>query len=169
MGQGASFPGMPPKKDDKKKEKKKWEPPKPTRVGRKKKKQSGPESAYKLPKVLPTTKCRLRLLRLERIKDFLLMEQEFLQNQESLRPREEKEAEEKNQLDDVRGTPMAVGSLEEMIDDNHAIVSSSVGPEFYVGIASFVDRDQIEPGCTVLLHNKVMSVVGLSMTMWTQW
>ena len=56
---------------------------------------------------------------------------------------------------------MAVGTLEEMIDDNHAIVSSSVGPEFYVGIASFVDRDQIEPGSTVLLHNKVMSVVGL--------
>jgi hypothetical protein len=29
--------------------------------------------------VMPTTKCRLRLLKLERIKDFLLMEEEFIQ------------------------------------------------------------------------------------------
>jgi hypothetical protein len=50
---------------------------------------------------------------------------------------------------------MSVGTLEEMIDDNHAIVSSPMGPEFYVNILSFVDKDSIEPGCTVLLHNKV--------------
>jgi len=56
---------------------------------------------------------------------------------------------------------MAVGTLEEIIDDNHAIVSSSVGPEFYVSIMSFVDKDQLEPGCSILLHNKVLSVVGL--------
>lgn len=50
---------------------------------------------------------------------------------------------------------MGVGSLEEIIDDNHAIVSSSVGPEYYVTIMSFVDRDQLEPGSSILLHNKV--------------
>lgn len=38
---------------------------------------------------------------------------------------------------------------------SHAIVSSSVGPEYYVGILSFVDKTQLEPGCSVLLHNKV--------------
>merc|ERR1712178_557257 len=43
----------------------------------------------------------------------------------------------------------------------HAIVSSSVGPEFYVSIMSFVDKDQIEPGCTVLTHNKTLAIVGL--------
>lgn len=52
---------------------------------------------------------------------------------------------------------MSVGTLEEIIDDNHAIVSASVGPQFYVSIMSFVDKDQIEPGCTVLLHHKVRS------------
>ena len=50
---------------------------------------------------------------------------------------------------------MAVGTLEEIIDDNHAIVSNSVGSEYYVNILSFVDKDLIEPGCTVLLNNKV--------------
>merc|ERR1711988_1385055 len=68
---------------------------------------------------------------------------------------------ERNKLDELRGTPMGVGTLEEMIDDNHCIVSSSVGPEFYVNILSFVDKDLIEPGCTVLTHNKSLSVVGL--------
>jgi len=49
-----------------------------------------------------------------------------------------------------------------MIDDNHAIVSSAGGgPEHYVNILSFVDPDQLEPGVTVLLHHKTMSVVGI--------
>jgi len=56
---------------------------------------------------------------------------------------------------------MSVGNLEEMIDDSHAIVSSSVGPEYYVTIMSFVDRDLLEPGCSVLMHNKALSVVGI--------
>ena len=51
---------------------------------------------------------------------------------------------------------MAVGTLEEIIDDNHAIVSTSVGSEYYVNMLSFVDKDLIEPGCTVLLNNKVL-------------
>merc|ERR1719245_2963866 len=54
-----------------------------------------------------------------------------------------------------------IGKLEEMIDENHAIVSASVGQEYYVSILSFVDKDLLEPHSTVLLHNKVMSVVGI--------
>ncbi len=54
---------------------------------------------------------------------------------------------------------MAVGTLEEIIDDNHAIVSTSVGSEYYVNMLSFVDKDLIEPGCTVLLNNKVCSLI----------
>lgn len=50
---------------------------------------------------------------------------------------------------------MHVGTLEEIIDDEHAIVSTPNGPEYYVSIMSFVDKDVIEPGCAVLLHHKV--------------
>ena len=70
--------------------KKKYEPPVPTRIGKKKKRTKGPEAANKLPQVLPHTRCRLKLLRQERIKDYLLMEEEFIRNQEQLRPQEEK-------------------------------------------------------------------------------
>lgn len=71
-------------------------------------------------------------------------------------------------MDDLRGSPLSVGTLEEMIDDNHAIVSSSVGPEYYVNVLSFVNQDLLEPGSSVLLHNKVgtslrdLSLLGVS-------
>ena len=79
---------------------------------------------------------------------------------------------------------MSVGTLEEIIDDTHAIVSTSVGSEHYVSILSFVDKDQVgeqvviydfineintlfpfitklEPGCSVLLNHKVHAIVGV--------
>ncbi|XP_067009863.1 26S proteasome regulatory subunit 4 [Anabrus simplex] len=149
-------------KRDEKSTKKKYEPPIPTRVGKKKRKRiRGPDAAMKLPQVTPHTRCRLKLLRLERIKDYLLMEEEFIKNQERLKPQEEKIEEERSRVDDLRGTPMSVGILEEIIDDNHAIVSTSVGSEHYVSILSFVDKDQLEPGSSVLLNHKVHAVVGV--------
>jgi 26S proteasome regulatory subunit T2 len=155
--------GNQPKKDQKDQAaKKKWEPPLPTRVGKKKKR--GPAAASKLPAVYPTTRCRLKLLKQERIKDFMLMEEEFIQNQERLKPeaaREEKNEEDRTRVDDLRGTPMAVGTLEEIIDDDHAIISTASGPEFYVSIMSFVDKDRLEPSCSVLLHHKTQAVVGV--------
>jgi len=36
---------------------------------------------------------------------------------------------------------MAVGTMEEIIDDDHAIISTASGPEFYVSIMSFVDKE----------------------------
>ena len=59
------------------------------------------------------------------------------------------------QLDDLRGTSMSVGNMEEIIIDNHTIVSTSGGSEHYVFILSFVEKDQLEPGCSVLLNHKV--------------
>lgn len=55
----------------------------------------GPEAATKLPQVTPHTRCRLKLLKMERIKDYLLMEEEFIRNQERLKPQEERNEEER--------------------------------------------------------------------------
>lgn len=93
------------------------------------------------------------------------MEQEFIRHQESLKPTaedldeeddnvSEEEAtysrvedvfphlskEERRKIEQLRGTPMLIGTLEEFIDEDHAIVSS-IGPEYYVNILSFVDKD----------------------------
>lgn len=89
------------------------------------------------------------------------MEEEFIRNQERLKPQDQRDEEERVKVDELRGRPMAVGSLEEVIDDNHAIVSTSMGSEHYVSMMSFVDKDLIEPNCTVLLHHKVHAVIGV--------
>ena len=160
--QSRGGPGGDASEQDKKDKKaKKYEQPAPTRVGRKKKKKSGPAQSLRLPTVVPATKCKLRLLKLERVKDYLLMEEEFVLRQEQVRPQEESAQVERSKVDDIRGSPMGVASLEEMIDDNHAIIASSVGPEYYVNIMSFVDKDQLEPGCSLLTHHKTNSIVGL--------
>ncbi|KRY68884.1 26S protease regulatory subunit 4 [Trichinella pseudospiralis] len=148
------------KKDDKDK-KRRYEPPIPTRVGKKKRRARGPDAAVKLPHITPHARCRLKLLKAERIKDYLLLEEEFLKNIQVAKPQEERQEEERGKVDDLRGSPMAVGTLEEVIDDTHAIVSTSVGSEHYVTILSFVDKDQLEPGCTVLLNHKTHSVIGV--------
>merc|ERR1719327_1175726 len=96
--------GMPPggggqgqqggKKDGKeeKKEKKEALAP-PSHFGRKKKKAKGSSGAIKLPTILPNAKCRLRLLKDERVKDYLMMEGEFIKEQQRLAPQDDRENE----------------------------------------------------------------------------
>lgn len=166
---GAGGPGGPPggQKDEKKKEKKKYEPPAAFSGKRKKRggKGSGTETLSRVPAIFPNAKCRLRVLKQERLKDYLMLEEEYVTNQEALKSVAAKEDttenEERTKLDELRGTPMDVGTLEEFIDENHVIVSTAVGPEYYVNLLSFVDRNQLEPGSTVLLHHRVMSVIGI--------
>ncbi|EAW54947.1 hCG2002932, isoform CRA_a [Homo sapiens] len=134
-----------------------------TRVAEKEEKTKGQDVASKLPLVTLHTQCRLKLLKLERIKDYLLMVEEFIRNQEQIKLLEEKQEEGRSKVDDLRGTPMSVGNLEEIIDDNHAIVSTSVGSEHYDSIISFVEKDLLEPGCSILLRHKVHAVIGVLM------
>lgn len=61
----------------------------------------------------------------------------------------------------MRGTVLQVGNLEEFVDENHCIISSSIGPEYYVPIMSFVDKDQLEPGSSLLLNHRSLAVVGI--------
>ncbi|KAF5201208.1 26S proteasome regulatory subunit 4-like protein [Thalictrum thalictroides] len=113
MGQGTSRglnrQGLARDRKDGEKKEKKFEPSEPPpRVGRKQRNQ-----------------------KVQKLLDYLLMEEEFVANQERLKPQEDKNEEDRSKVDDVRGTLMNVGNLEELIDENHVIVSSSVGPEYY--------------------------------------
>lgn len=151
---------------DKKGDKKKLERPQPpsrTRGKGRRKPRKGPDVASKLPSVTPHARCRLKLIKMDRISDWLLMEDEYLKNINATLnlKQEEKDDDEQSKVDDLRGTPMSVGNLEEIIDDNHAIVSTSVGSEHYVSILSFVDKEQLEPNSSVLLNHKVHAVVGV--------
>ena len=119
----------------------------------------------RLPKITPHARCKLKLLRTERVKDFLALEKEFIASMEAARPtgeqREARAAAERRKVDALRGTPLQVGTLEELVDENHAIVSSNVLQDSYVPVLSVVDRDLLEPGCQVLLHDRSAAVVGV--------
>lgn len=64
-------------------------------------------------------------------------------------------------VDDMCGSLMGVGIFEEMIDDDYVIVSSMIGLEYYVSIMSFVDKDLLEFGVSVLFYYKIVSIVGV--------
>ena len=153
-----------PKKDDKNKEKKKkqFKKPEPSLVHmtKKKKKQKGVEVASKLPNITPTTKCLLRMRKLERVKDYLLMEEEFIKTQNNSGT-ENKQAEEENQsIEMLRGSPVKVGTLMEIITEDHAIVECNQS-EYYVRILSIVDKEQLELNCSVLLRDNTHHIVGI--------
>ena len=129
-------------------------------LGKKRKKKKGVDIVSKLPTITPNTKCLLRLRKYERIKDYLLMEKEYIQNKKGNIKEDENAEEEKNLIETLRGTPIHIGTLEEMINEEKAIVSLS-GEEFYVNILSIVDKEQLELGCNVLLRDNTHHVVGI--------
>lgn len=104
------------------------------------------------------------MLKMERIKDYLTLEQEFIENQEILNPevnQDERQKEERDQVDKLRGFPLSIATLEEIVDDTHAIIGTSLGQEYYVNILSIVDKELLEPNCQVLLHGKALAIVGV--------
>jgi 26S proteasome regulatory subunit T2 len=149
LGNGGNPGGQNPKKKQ----------PKPLRTGKKRRK--GTQTTEKLPTIYPNTKCRLRQLRLDRVKDFLLLEEEYIANQDTLAPRQEREKGETSQIDIFRPLPLTVGTLEEIIDEDHAIVSTTHGQEMYAYIYSFVNKDLLEPGVKVLLSSPRTCIVGV--------
>ncbi len=46
----------------------------------------------------PHVRCRLKMLKLNRINDYLLLEEEFIKNQERLKPQDEKNEEERSKV-----------------------------------------------------------------------
>lgn len=138
-------------------------------IGKKKRKR-GPDLATRLPKVYPGRACLLRQLRLERLQDYLLMEEEFLKTiRAQVDARSNKEAGTENlphyeadllKVEAIRSSPLIVATLEEAIDDNHMIVSFS-GVQLYAPLLSFVDREQMELGRSVLMESKSHLICGV--------
>lgn len=113
-----------------------------------------------LPTINPHSQCLLRLLKLERVRDWLALESNFIKKCVDENNRMKTQEDNRNRLEEIRGSTMLVGTLEEMIDDDHAIVSRAM-QDFYVPIASFVDRKALTIGSSVLLQEKVLAIVGL--------
>ena len=144
------------KKDRKRKHKK----PLLTNIG-KRKKSKGPSTIEKMPTVMPNYACKLRQLQLDKMNDYLLLEEEFIDQCQLLEINEDKIEEELKQIQAIRGGTMVVGTLEEVIDDDHAIVTVPGYGENYVCIMSFVDRELLELSGSVLVDEKIQAIVGI--------
>ena len=59
------------------------------------------------------------------------------------------------------GRPMKVANLEEIITEEKVIISTDFGFQWYVSIMSFVDKEQLEPNCNVLINPRTNAVVGV--------
>ncbi|CAL9145141.1 unnamed protein product, partial [Musa hybrid cultivar] len=131
----------------------------PSQVKRKQCRQKGSEVVAWFPTITLLSKCRLHILKVELVKDYLLMEVAFAANQERLCPYEEKNEEDCSKFDDLRESPISVRNLDELIDENHVIVSSSIRMKYYVTILSFVDKDQLVLDYAIFMHNKKVVTV----------
>ena len=54
-----------------------------------------------------------------------------------------------------REPPLKICTAEEIIDDNSVVISTPGHLDQLVRVATFVDRDLLEPGCTVIAKEQV--------------
>ena len=62
----------------------------------------------------------------------------------------------------IREPPLNICTAEEIIDDDHVVISTPGHLDQLVKVATFVDRDLLEPGCTVITKDRVYSFSNLS-------
>ena len=67
----------------------------------------------------------------------------------------------KEELKRIQSVPLVIGQFIEMIDENHGLVSSTSGSNYYVRILSTLDREQLKPNSSVALHRHSHSVVNI--------
>ncbi|VDM94633.1 unnamed protein product, partial [Onchocerca ochengi] len=52
----------------------------------------------------------------------------------------------------IQSVPLVIGQFLEAVDQDHAIVGSTTGSNYFVRVLSILDRELLKPGCSVALH-----------------
>jgi len=91
---------------------------------------------------------------------FVNGKKDYIESQSKYKTEDEKIEEEKQAIEILRGSPITIGTLEEIITEENAIVSVGSG-EYYVKILSIVDKEKLELGCSVLLRSDLYHIVGV--------
>lgn len=90
----------------------------------------------------------LRLLSIE--EEYILEDTRNL-HRELLRAREE--------IKRIKSTPLVIGQFQELIDADHAIISSTAGSNYFVRVLSTLNRELLTTGCSVALHRHSHAIV----------
>lgn len=114
-----------------------------------------------LPTITPSSKCQLRLLKLSRVLDWLTIEDEYIVNCEKIQSPEKTKEENEKHIEECRGNLQIVSMLSEIIDDEHAIITRQQ-QDYYVPIASFIDKKALTLGSSILTQDsRASAIVGI--------
>ena len=59
----------------------------------------------------------------------------------------------------IQSVPLVIGQFLEAVDQNYAIVGSTLGPNYYVRVLSTIDRELLKPNSSVALHKHSNALV----------
>ncbi|RCN47774.1 26S proteasome subunit P45 family protein [Ancylostoma caninum] len=113
----------------------------------------GLEHVNKLPNIIPRRQCLLRLLKQNRVHDYLLLEMEFIKRQNSFKSLESQKKEERKVVQQLRGTPTTLAKVHELFnDEQHAVVVVEGSKrEWFIPILSIVDKDLLHLNALVMV------------------
>ncbi|MBN1785568.1 MAG: proteasome-activating nucleotidase [Candidatus Methanofastidiosa archaeon] len=84
------------------------------------------------------------------------------QNAESERVRLQREIEAlKKELERLRTPPLITATVTDVLIDGRAVVKSSTGPNFVVGVSQLIDSEDLIPGTLVALNQRTLSILEL--------
>eukprot|EP01017_Pseudomicrothorax_dubius_P016781 TRINITY_DN1899_c0_g1_i4.p1 TRINITY_DN1899_c0_g1~~TRINITY_DN1899_c0_g1_i4.p1 ORF type:complete len:425 (-),score=148.96 TRINITY_DN1899_c0_g1_i4:169-1443(-) len=100
-----------------------------------------------------------RMKQLERDLEFLEIQEEYVKDDQKNLKRELLRS--KEEVKRIQSVPLTVGQFIEMIDENHALVSSTSGSTYYVRVLSTLDRELLKTNASIALHRHSHAVVNL--------
>ncbi|KAM9893009.1 hypothetical protein OXX69_011846, partial [Metschnikowia pulcherrima] len=105
------------------------------------------------------TDIYLKLKKLEKELDLLLLQEDYIKDESRHLKRELVRAQE--EVKRIRSVPLVIGQFLEPIDENTGIVSSTTGSNYAVRILSTLDRELLKPSSSVALHRHSNALVDI--------
>lgn len=100
-----------------------------------------------------------KLQELNKYLEFLTIQEEYIKEDQIKLKREEVRS--KEELKRIQAVPLVVGHFVEMIDENHGLVTSTGGTNYYVRVLSTIDREKLKVSTSIAMHRHSYSVVDI--------
>lgn len=94
---------------------------------------------------------------LEQDLEFLQIQEDYTKDEMKNLKREMLRA--KEEVKRIQSVPLVIGQFVEMLPEDHAIVSSTAGSNYYVKVLSTLDKEKLKPNTSVALHKHSHAVV----------
>ncbi len=86
-------------------------------------------------------------------------ERRFAENQKIQYERETRKL--KSELERLKGPPLVVGTILDVLENEKVVIKSSTGPKFVVNASQFIEGSELLPGTRVALNQQTLAVVGV--------